>query len=195
MKFLMHILFLIMTSITWTSYLQAASKVDSADTSCAQTIPSQTASGQVSHPSDEPGLKFNNNAANISNAASSLRVSHNPEERVERTQGERHVNCTKWAMEGMLSPCIDEVGDISAPVAQKSTLQSSPKVIFRKIYEHNTEAEHPQPEPPAWTSCRSRSKIISPQSLWFLRSIPCSDKSRNKSSEPTAPRSPVTIAP
>lgn len=90
MKFLMHILFIIMTSITWTSYLQAASKVDSADTSCAQTIPSQTASGQVSHPSDEPGLKFNNNEANISNAASSLRVSHNPEERVERTQGERH---------------------------------------------------------------------------------------------------------
>lgn len=90
MKFLMHILFLIMTSITWMSYLQAASKVDSADTSCAQTIPSQTASGQVSHPSDEPGLKFINNEANISNAASSLRVSHNPEERVERTQGERH---------------------------------------------------------------------------------------------------------
>ena len=86
----MHILFIIMTSITWTSYLQAASKVDSADTSCAQTIPSQTTSGQVSHPSDEPGLKFNNNEANISNAASSLRVSHNPEERVERTQGERH---------------------------------------------------------------------------------------------------------
>lgn len=89
MKFLMHILFLIMTSITWMSYLQAASKVDSADTSCAQTIPSQTASSQVSHPSDEPGLKFNN-AANISNVASSLRVSHNPEERVERTQRERH---------------------------------------------------------------------------------------------------------
>lgn len=86
----MHILFLIMTSITWTSYLQAASKVDSADTSCAQTIPSPTASSQVSHPSDELGLKFNNNEANISNAASSLRVSHNPEERVERTQGERH---------------------------------------------------------------------------------------------------------
>lgn len=90
MKFLMHILFLIMTSITWMSYLQAASEVDSADTSCAQTIPSQTASSQVSHPSDEPDLKFNNNEANISNAASSLRVSHNPEERVERTQRERH---------------------------------------------------------------------------------------------------------
>ena len=55
---------------------------------------------------------------------------------------------TRCAIAGMVCPCIDEVGDINAPVAQKATFLSSPALIFCRIYEQSTDAEQPQPEPP-----------------------------------------------
>ena len=56
---------------------------------------------------------------------------------------------TAWAIDGILSPCSEEVGDISAPVATKRTRDSSPLSSRRIIYEFKTEAPQPQPEPPA----------------------------------------------
>lgn len=56
--------------------------------------------------------------------------------------------CSRWAIDGMLSPCIQAVGDISAPVAQKRMFLSSPFPSFFSRYEQRTDAEHPQPEPP-----------------------------------------------
>ena len=53
----------------------------------------------------------------------------------------------------MLSPCWEDVGDISAPVAIIRTFFSSSAVILSRIYEQSTAAEQPQPEPPACTSC------------------------------------------
>ena len=54
----------------------------------------------------------------------------------------------RCAIAGMVCPCIDEVGDIKAPVAQKSTFFISPQLIFCRIYEQSTDAEQPHPEPP-----------------------------------------------
>ena len=60
-------------------------------------------------------------------------------------------------MPGMLSPCWTLVGLISAPVARNSTFFSRWQAIYGRINEQSTEAAHPQPEPPAWTSCVNRS--------------------------------------
>ena len=52
-------------------------------------------------------------------------------------------------MPGILSPCWELVGDMSAPVGAKSTLLQRFSVKPCMIYEANTDAEQPQPEPPA----------------------------------------------
>ena len=57
----------------------------------------------------------------------------------------------------MLSPCMLEVGLISAPVATNNTSPNVPCRILGRIKEHRTDAAHPHPEPPAWTSCCFRS--------------------------------------
>ena len=64
---------------------------------------------------------------------------------------------TAWQMAGMDSPCHVETGDMSAPVAQKSRLPSLRAWSCRRRYPHSTDAPQPQPEPPAWTSCRAAS--------------------------------------
>ncbi len=56
-------------------------------------------------------------------------------------------------MPGMLSPCWEEVGDMSAPVGQNRRFFSSPRSNMGSRWAHNTLAEQPQPDPPAWTSC------------------------------------------
>ena len=56
---------------------------------------------------------------------------------------------TRWATPGMLSPCWDEVVDISAPVAINRTLSSVPCSMRFSTSEHRTPPEQPQPEPPA----------------------------------------------
>lgn len=43
------------------------------------------------------------------------------------------LTSTACAMDGMLSPCKDEVCDISAPVATKTTRFNSPAVTRRRI--------------------------------------------------------------
>ena len=55
----------------------------------------------------------------------------------------------KCAIEGMLSPCCDDVGDINAPVAMNKMFFNLPDFSCCMIYEQNTEPEHPHPEPPA----------------------------------------------
>ena len=60
-------------------------------------------------------------------------------------------------MPGMLSPCWELVGDMSAPVAAKSTRFQRPFSIPGKICAPSTEAQQPQPEPPAPTSWAVRS--------------------------------------
>ena len=64
---------------------------------------------------------------------------------------------TAWQIEGMLSPCCAEVGDISAPVAAKSTRFQIPFSIAGRICPASTEAQQPQPEPPLFTPCVLRS--------------------------------------
>jgi translation initiation factor IF-2 len=75
------------------------------------------------------------------------------------------INELKDAIEGMLSPCIADVGDISAPVDINKTFLNCPSSNRCIIYEFKIEALQPQPEPPACTSCFSKSYIIIPQSL------------------------------
>ena len=72
--------------------------------------------------------------------------------------------CTKWAIPGMLSPCWLDVGDIKAPVAKNKMFLRDPCRMAGKIVLHSTPAEQPHPEPPACTSCLSRSNNKSPQS-------------------------------
>lgn len=60
---------------------------------------------------------------------------------------------TAWHMPGMLSPCWALVADISAPVAANSTRFHMPLRIDGRMCAASTEALHPQPEPPACTSC------------------------------------------
>lgn len=71
---------------------------------------------------------------------------------------------TAWQMDGMDSPCWVEVGESRAPVGQKRMFCHFPSRIPLSRYPVSTVAEHPQPEPPQWTSCFFRSKIITPQS-------------------------------
>ena len=52
-------------------------------------------------------------------------------------------------MPGILSPCCDVVGDMSAPVAAKSTRGQSPQVMRWRMCPQSTDALHPQPLPPA----------------------------------------------
>ena len=56
---------------------------------------------------------------------------------------------TAWQIPGMLSPCMDAVGDMSAPVAAKSTRRQSPQVMRWRMWPQSTDALHPQPLPPA----------------------------------------------
>ena len=49
----------------------------------------------------------------------------------------------------MLSPCWEEVVDINAPVATNKILLRFPVFMSFNNLEHNTEAEHPHPEPAA----------------------------------------------
>ena len=56
---------------------------------------------------------------------------------------------TAWDIEGMLSPCCEAVVDISAPVAQKRMFFSVPFFTLSRKYPQSTDAEQPQPEPPA----------------------------------------------
>ena len=51
-------------------------------------------------------------------------------------------------MPGMLSPCIDEVGDISAPVDINKMFLKSPDSKRCITNELSTDALQPQPEPP-----------------------------------------------
>lgn len=67
------------------------------------------------------------------------------------------TSSSTWHTPGMARPCWEEVGDISAPVAQNRMRLSSPRSMRRSRWPQSTEAEHPQPEAPAWTSWRSRS--------------------------------------
>ena len=55
---------------------------------------------------------------------------------------------TKCAIDGIDSPCCDDVGDINAPVAQNKIFLISPFLILFSISEHKTLAEQPHPEPP-----------------------------------------------
>ena len=89
-----------------------------------------------------------------------------------------------------LPPCCEEVVDISAPVAIKRIFFSSPRSTRFKICPHNTPAEHPQPEPPACTSCASRSNKIS-RVRGLRRTILFSLAAVRIIFVPTAPRSPV----
>ena len=59
---------------------------------------------------------------------------------------------TAWLIPGMDSPCIEVVGDISAPVAAIRTLFQV--FVFRqvRICPASTLAAQPQPEPPQWVS-------------------------------------------
>ena len=54
-----------------------------------------------------------------------------------------------WHMPGMLFPCWVLVGDMSAPVGANRTFSHLPSEKPRIISEQNTEAEQPQPDPPA----------------------------------------------
>ena len=47
----------------------------------------------------------------------------------------------------MLSPCCEEVGDMSAPVGRNSTLHSLPASISGNSLAHTTEPAQPQPDP------------------------------------------------
>lgn len=78
---------------------------------------------------------------------------------------------TACATDGIGLPCLLVVGDISAPVATKSTFLSSPFFIRFIMCEQSTDALQPHPEPPLFTSCSFKSKIINPQSLCFLRRL------------------------
>lgn len=55
-------------------------------------------------------------------------------------------------MAGIEPPCWDEVVLISAPVAMNRILLYLPFSIAGRIVEQSTDAQHPHPEPPAWTS-------------------------------------------
>lgn len=54
-----------------------------------------------------------------------------------------------WQIPGIDSPCIPDVGDINAPVGQKSTFLKAPSKNRFSIKEQSTEALQPQPDPPA----------------------------------------------
>ena len=54
--------------------------------------------------------------------------------------------------EEVWAPCMEVVGDISAPVAANSTRFHSPSCIHFIMCPASTLAEQPQPEPPAWVS-------------------------------------------
>ena len=72
---------------------------------------------------------------------------------------------TAWHTPGMGSPCWVEVGDSSAPVPQNRIFFSFPSFSCPSRYPHNVMALHPQPEPPAWTSCLVLSNTRVPQSV------------------------------
>ena len=69
----------------------------------------------------------------------------------------RRLIATAWQIAGIVSPCQVEVGDMSAPVAQNRRFLSLPFVSCDRRYPQSTLALHPQPEPPACTSCVCRS--------------------------------------
>ena len=69
-------------------------------------------------------------------------------------------------MPGMDAPCWALVGLMSAPVAATSTRFHIPLRMAGRICPHSTLAQHPQPEPPACTSCVRRSYISTPQSIY-----------------------------
>ncbi len=56
---------------------------------------------------------------------------------------------TRWAMDGIVSFCITVVGLSRAPVGTKRMLLYLPSSIELNIWPHNTDAQHPHPEPPA----------------------------------------------
>ena len=64
---------------------------------------------------------------------------------------------TAWQMPGMLPPCWQLRGDMSAPVAATSTRFQVPFAMPFSIWPQSTEAQQPQPEPPQWTSWVFRS--------------------------------------
>ena len=54
------------------------------------------------------------------------------------------VSHTAWAMPGILLPCWEVVGDMSAPVPTNNTLFNSLRISCLRINEQTTAAEQPQ---------------------------------------------------
>ena len=100
---------------------------------------------------------------------------------------------TRWATDGIVCFCITVVGLSRAPVGTKRMLRCSPRAISPRILPHSTDAQHPQPDPPACTSWLS-SNIITPQSLCRSSiSMPLSASRSRSKREPIRPRSPVKM--
>ena len=85
-------------------------------------------------------------------------------------------------------------GDISAPVERKSTLLISPASSLGRKYEASTDADVPHPDAPECTSCSFLSYKRFPQSRCLTDAEGRrSSRMALRISEPTLPRSPVTM--
>lgn len=56
---------------------------------------------------------------------------------------------TRWAIDGIVCFCSTVVGLNNAPVATNRMLRYRLPHRFLRICPHNTEAQHPHPDPPA----------------------------------------------
>lgn len=89
MKFLIHLIFLVMTSLTWISCQQDFKSNRLEASGCTQNISSQATAQLPDQTSCHKEIHFGNNEGTLSHAATSFRTaSQHPVECAERTAGE-----------------------------------------------------------------------------------------------------------